>query len=979
MTPTHYATDINTTVNMWDITTRMWKPLINIATNWNMTTPHASRPTVGNLNMTIMLLRSRIGMSSATAISTPDGINRMLTSTWRIGNMPATTITLAAPTSANGPRRLTVQALDTEMLSADVVTSGCVPVTLIAEMCLPHTARITNMNTNIPLTRILRIVPLIDNLLPRSVPELDIRLTGSSATWTINRQASMWTVTSTATINGPQLTEPLNIESTTIISPTSCSNRMTMNKWVETWTMTFVPTTMAVTMDLSVTTPMLINHMRVDSPGLLRLNNLVLRLKTLGELGRIVPVDIDLEWQKQGATWNLQLRSLHVDLASVVKLNVSIILDDTRYFVHWNIGSPRFPLWNQIVEVDLRQNSRSSDWLCSSAISNLFFWMRMNSTVSSGVIGPIMTTIGFPDSPNGLTIQWEAAQRKWILSFTDDALYRCEGIPQTSNPDQYQFTCWRAQPRQGKAPSRTTQVASWVGPNLLTPTTWVQWVPQILSFNWNKLLNQQWIANELNTICHITEPALSTRIARYISMESEKLMKKLNTDLNLEDALQMMTYMQYIPYYQPVANGVGGWNRWLKQLIGADLQTGIKTGSNWIAFQCNVTCSSCSAPVAMELRMRLDENNQPIVNTTITNSAMAIYATWTTSIPPRIVHTSVQMLNRPGHMDTHTTYSNTGPTTITADIVPANMDRVRCVGHTNNAMSMLHFVCNKMQGDTVGPVITTFDLPTNWWQIFIATTQAYMNPVSQPLSDDLYQLVEATRSFITIFDPVDAPVQSDQLQQTLKSSYNFMMAAVPYNSWDVSQMLVGIIYPAMGPEGMRIPVWRTTNPLVDMTFFVDIGTEIGISMDTSSELPLMTGTMGINLMSKNNIPMLGMISNNNLWKSTTQYNIRTMKLEGSTVVLPDITNDIKIIPVFATTGQMSGLKSNFADGEGTNYQCIATMGDPINVVCYKLEPRTPVCSFPMLTNSPIYDTMSTLWMIVPAVYTAALQPVVFKS
>ncbi|XP_078482456.1 uncharacterized protein LOC100177400 isoform X2 [Ciona intestinalis] len=1008
-TPTHYATDMTTTLNTWNPMTTAWTPLLDMATNIHVTIPTPSTLTTGNWNMTVNLNQPwPTTMSTNTTVTTTtDGRNRIVTSSWRVGRWPTTKIVLSPPRTTSGPQRMTITALDAEILAMDVATSGCVRLPIITEYCLPSTIALTNINTNIPLTRIIRIIPVVDALLPPNAPEIELQLTGSSTTININNAGNTWTISTSSTINCNQLITPLRIETTMIWSPTTWTNTVTMNKWVEAWTITFVPSTMATTMDLSITSPMLINHIRVDSPGILRLNTLVLRVKTIGELGRILPMDIDLEWQKNAPSWMLEVRSFYFDLASLMKMNVSFILDNTmmRSFVHWDIS---FPIWKQIVEVDLRWRQATNDWICSSAISNLFLWTRINSSISNWAITPISATIGLPDSPKGLDVARDPRRQSWTWTWSDTLLYRCEAVPLTANSMTYQIRCYKAQPRQVKVPTFTTEVANWqmnLAPLTSPSSAVVSIITQVIRFNLTQWKDERGIADLLRSRCHVTDAELAAHVARYVSTEAKTMLERWNMGWKQSYGVPAMQYMWEPSNYEVIMDSAGLLQQVIGQLTGNLIKTGVVTGDNWIALQANVTCARCAMPVAnMELKLMLADNPHILVNTSLSTPFMVTYMIWNATMPVKPVHFGLRVLGNPttsprAEIDFH--LPDTGPVTTIITLHEVNGEVVQCNGRSDNALTTMHETCNKMQGATTGPQVASFDLPLTWPHLIKRTADVIMSTMStQPKvrmtdgiliknsDEELSNMVSSVIHIIKSCQGVHNYYVQDGLKEMIISIYGMASSMNQHSYLALVENIMERIQQQAGEQGIRVPVMHIANPIYTADVYLDIGDieskAFGLVLDiTSPRFPMLTGTTRIDMQwNEASQPMVRLTDNKNLWKMSTEINLRTWQIGQSAFGFTDDANDLTVTPVRGNTGWVTGFTARFVDTESTRYECNIDITGNMVVTCNKMVSSTPreVCRFTVpsrwlgLTEQSICAAM-----IPPLVYTAAYKPEIFKT
>lgn len=83
----------------------------------------------------------------------------------------------------------------------------------------------------------------------------------------------------------------------------------------------------------------------MESPGLLKLDQLTLVLKTMGDMRDIMPIDIDFEFHRHTSvgTWNLDLKSCALSVPSVILFNVSLAMDNTMNPIRlrWEITTDR--------------------------------------------------------------------------------------------------------------------------------------------------------------------------------------------------------------------------------------------------------------------------------------------------------------------------------------------------------------------------------------------------------------------------------------------------------------------------------------------------------------------------------------------------------------------------------------------------------------------------------------------------------------
>jgi len=83
-------------------------------------------------------------------------------------------------------------------------------------------------------------------------------------------------------------------------------------------------------------------HYLLISPRFMIFDEVMVKMQTKGIVETILPVDIDIDWKRNGETWNFKIRSLSMNIEKLLFFNVSFTIDSSfdDILIHSKLDTP---------------------------------------------------------------------------------------------------------------------------------------------------------------------------------------------------------------------------------------------------------------------------------------------------------------------------------------------------------------------------------------------------------------------------------------------------------------------------------------------------------------------------------------------------------------------------------------------------------------------------------------------------------------
>ncbi|CAK8678783.1 unnamed protein product [Clavelina lepadiformis] len=944
-----------------------------------------------------------------------------------VGSLPDIQLSIGSLTPA-GKRSIAVNSLGREILSGFFKSSGSVSSIAIfpgISLNVPSMIEFSNVNADIPLTKILRLVPVLRPLIP-AIRAMDIKLADSSMTIHIKKDDMSMGFTANIHLSGPRIPEGVDIDASLMYTADTITARATMSKWDSHVSFELVPDTMSLSFDVGMTCEYMISRMRLDMPTIFKPTEILFQLKTVGTLHEFVPVDIDWHYGRDldAHTWNFNLRSFAFNFNPLLAGNFSIKFDHTLsdIFVHWNITSEEYPAINQMLDLELKKAPNSDEWTYNSALSNIFFWMKMTSTEEEGNFVMQSLTVGMSDDSWGIDVAYVPSgnDQDWgkIVASMDDTervSFRCEMI--LSEPNILHTTCSKLQARTARVPPSEIVIGdmdvqlSWS--NLIT------FARKAVSFNYSECLKVTWWDQVLESKFHMNDDQLRGRLSRYLCAEAERIsdtfMKVVYTPMYLDHVVNYMedTVLPAMVYVkQPAVRYLNVIKNAVSTMTNGVISIDVINEINSVAIQCNITCPGCDSwsLIQLETKLTIVELDDLVATITIATPFSSQYIKMATGLPIRPLETGFKSAKSQAEIIIDYGITQAGLMAFNTNITMPSGTQYTCQATRENAESTtMHCTCFKLENGELGPEVADFNiaLPTlksfakAMYDIIKHLAPNDMKPyLRQTLRTDDSILIRDVneviqpfrRQMVEYFDSLwssDPTYVVSKVISKLSTTELFSYTnGNSFEAWNVIENLHLAMLSEAGDESMKIPLMKLRLWMMDLNVYLDIGFEqrtVGLVAYLNSEKwSSIDEKMRLDLwFNDESIPVARVSIDDPLVWAWSKYNMRTRKFLKCSMGMKDSESSVNITSVPLPSGKTS-LDVDFVDTTGLPYVCHVIKLKPghMRVECFARGSGhpTPVCDFNLPSSA--FDPMQVAlqaFLLPPEIYLAAEHPALLKK